>query len=111
MRMTYLLVVVSMAPFGGLMALLITGTHFSVSSGIGFLALFGVSVQTGVIMLEYSLEREDGQIGRDDDGNGIKHRTLDLMSGLPDSLRDGFRRSGSVLAMTHMADAGRVTSQ
>ena len=32
---------------------LITGTHFSVSSGVGFLALFGVSVQTGVIMLEY----------------------------------------------------------
>jgi hypothetical protein len=29
------------------------GTHFSVSSGVGFLALFGVSVQTGVIMLEY----------------------------------------------------------
>ena len=30
-----------------------TGTNFSVSSGIGFLALFGVSVQTGVIMVEY----------------------------------------------------------
>jgi cobalt-zinc-cadmium resistance protein CzcA len=30
-----------------------TGTNFSVSSGVGFLALFGVSVQTGVIMLEY----------------------------------------------------------
>jgi len=44
---------VAMAPIGGLMALLITGTHFSVSSGVGFLALFGVSVQTGVIMLEY----------------------------------------------------------
>ena len=44
---------VAMAPFGGMMALLITGTHFSVSSGVGFLALFGVSVQTGVIMLEY----------------------------------------------------------
>ena len=28
-------------------------TFFSVSSGVGFLALFGVSVQTGVIMLEY----------------------------------------------------------
>ena len=38
---------------GGLLALLVTGTHFSVSSGVGFLALFGVSVQTGVIMLEY----------------------------------------------------------
>jgi heavy metal efflux system protein len=42
-----------MAPLGGLLALLITGTHFSVSSGVGFLALFGVSVQTGIIMLEY----------------------------------------------------------
>ncbi len=44
---------VAMAPLGGLVALLLTGTHFSVSSGVGFLALFGVSVQTGVIMLEY----------------------------------------------------------
>ncbi len=44
---------VSIAPVGGLVALLITGTHFSVSSGVGFLALFGVSVQTGIIMLEY----------------------------------------------------------
>jgi cobalt-zinc-cadmium resistance protein CzcA len=43
----------AMAPLGGLLALLVTGTHFSVSSGVGFLALFGVSVQTGVIMLEY----------------------------------------------------------
>jgi cobalt-zinc-cadmium resistance protein CzcA len=48
-----LLANVAMAPVGGLLALLITGTHFSVSSGVGFLALFGVSVQTGVIMLEY----------------------------------------------------------
>jgi cobalt-zinc-cadmium resistance protein CzcA len=44
---------VIMAPLGGLLALLATGTNFSVSSGVGFLALFGVSVQTGVIMLEY----------------------------------------------------------
>jgi cobalt-zinc-cadmium resistance protein CzcA len=44
---------VAMAPIGGLVALLLTGTHFSVYSGVGFLALFGVSVQTGVIMLEY----------------------------------------------------------
>jgi heavy metal efflux system protein len=44
---------VAMAPIGGLLALLATGTHFSVSSGVGFLALFGVCVQTGVIMLEY----------------------------------------------------------
>jgi len=44
---------VAMARLGGLVALLITHTNFSVSSGVGFLALFGVSVQTGVIMLEY----------------------------------------------------------
>src|SRR5271157_5005134 len=44
---------VAMARFGGLLALVVTGTNFSVSSGVGFLALFGVSVQTGVIMLEY----------------------------------------------------------
>ncbi|HTZ45998.1 MAG TPA: CusA/CzcA family heavy metal efflux RND transporter [Verrucomicrobiae bacterium] len=44
---------VAIAPIGGILALLLTGTHFSVSSGVGFLALFGVSVQTGVIMLEY----------------------------------------------------------
>ncbi len=48
-----ILVNVAMARIGGLVALLVTGTFFSVSSGVGFLALFGVSVQTGVIMLEY----------------------------------------------------------
>jgi cobalt-zinc-cadmium resistance protein CzcA len=48
-----ILATVSMAPVGGLTALLLSGTNFSVSSGVGFLALFGVSVQTGVIMLEY----------------------------------------------------------
>src|SRR5262249_59176881 len=48
-----ILVNVALARVGGLLALLITATNFSVSSGIGFLALFGVSVQTGVIMLEY----------------------------------------------------------
>jgi cobalt-zinc-cadmium resistance protein CzcA len=48
-----ILVTVSMAPVGGLTALLLSHTNFSVSSGVGFLALFGVSVETGVIMLEY----------------------------------------------------------
>ena len=44
---------VVLAPFGGYLALLLTGTYLSVSSGVGMLALFGVSVQTGVIMVEY----------------------------------------------------------
>ena len=48
-----ILVTVALARVGGLLALLVTHTNISVSSSVGFLALFGVSVQTGVIMLEY----------------------------------------------------------
>jgi cobalt-zinc-cadmium resistance protein CzcA len=44
---------IAVSPIGGLIALVLTSTHFSVSTGVGFLALFGVCVQTGVIMLEY----------------------------------------------------------
>jgi heavy metal efflux system protein len=50
---TLIMVNVLMARVGGLLALYFTGTNFSVSAAIGMLALFGVSVQTGVIMLEY----------------------------------------------------------
>ncbi|HZK82422.1 MAG TPA: efflux RND transporter permease subunit, partial [Humisphaera sp.] len=45
--------VILSAPVGGLVALWITGTPFSVSSGIGFLALFGVSVQMAVVYISY----------------------------------------------------------
>jgi len=48
-----ILVSVVMASVGGPLALFLTHTNFSVSSAVGFLALFGVSVQTGVIMIEF----------------------------------------------------------
>ncbi|HZS51857.1 MAG TPA: CusA/CzcA family heavy metal efflux RND transporter [Bryobacterales bacterium] len=48
-----ILINVAMAPIGGILTLYFTNTHFSVSSGLGFLALFGVSVEIGVIMVEY----------------------------------------------------------
>lgn len=48
-----ILINVAMAPVGGMLALFLSHTNFSVSSGVGFLALFGVSVQVGVIMVEY----------------------------------------------------------
>jgi cobalt-zinc-cadmium resistance protein CzcA len=48
-----ILINVAMAPIGGMLALFFSHTNFSVSSGVGFLALFGVSVQVGVIMVEY----------------------------------------------------------
>jgi cobalt-zinc-cadmium resistance protein CzcA len=48
-----ILISVIMASIGGPLALFLTHTNFSVSSAVGFLALFGVSVQTGVIMIEF----------------------------------------------------------
>jgi cobalt-zinc-cadmium resistance protein CzcA len=58
------------APLGGLVALWLSGTPFSVSSGIGFLALFGVSVQTAVVYISYANELRLG-------GAGITAATLD----------------------------------
>ena len=48
--------VILSAPLGGLVAMWITNTPFSVSSMIGFLALFGVSVQTAVVYISYANE-------------------------------------------------------
>jgi cobalt-zinc-cadmium resistance protein CzcA len=63
------LAVILSSPVGGLIALWATGTPFSVSSGIGFLALFGVSVQTAVIYVSYANEL------RRDSGLGIREAT------------------------------------
>jgi heavy metal efflux system protein len=55
--------VVLSAPVGGIVALALSGTPFSVSSGIGFLALFGVSVQTAVVYISYANELRLGGLG------------------------------------------------
>jgi cobalt-zinc-cadmium resistance protein CzcA len=57
------LAVLLSGPIGGLLALRLSGTPFSVSSGIGFLALFGVSVQTAVIYISYANELRGGGMG------------------------------------------------
>lgn len=51
---------VPFAMIGGLVALLVTGIHLSVSAAVGFIALFGIAVQNGVILLSQinSLRRE-----------------------------------------------------
>ena len=75
-----ILATVAMASVGGLLALLVTGTNFSVSSGVGFLALFGVSVQTGVIMLEYINQlRADGHSIEDSAVEGAVLRLRPIM--------------------------------
>jgi heavy metal efflux system protein len=57
---------VPLAAIGGVLALLITHTYFSVSAGVGFIAAAGVSVQNGVIILSYikQLRQEGIPIGK-----------------------------------------------
>ena len=45
--------VIPMALIGGVLALFVTGTPFSISAAIGFIALFGISVMDGILMLAY----------------------------------------------------------
>src|SRR6516165_9990155 len=57
--------VIPMAMIGGVFALLLTGTAFSVSAAIGFLALFGIAVMEGIILLSYFNQLVEGGVGRD----------------------------------------------
>ena len=68
------------APVGGIVALWLTHTPFSVSSGIGFLALFGVSVQTAIVYISYvnelrrgGTEHRAGRSGRRDPATASDH--------------------------------------
>ena len=57
---------VPFAIIGGIAALLITGTNFSISAGIGFIALFGICIQNGVILISVFKQ------------NLVKKQTLDV---------------------------------
>ena len=75
-----ILAVVALSPLGGLLSLLLSGTHFSVSSGLGFLALIGVSVEIGVIMVEYINQlRTRGMSPRDAAKEGALLRLRPIM--------------------------------
>ncbi len=51
--------VIPMTIVGGVAALALTGTPFSISAAIGFIALFGVAVQNGVIIVSYMMQKHD----------------------------------------------------
>jgi len=57
--------VIPMAMIGGVFALLLTGTPFSVSAAIGFIALFGIAVMEGIILLSYFNQLVESGAGRD----------------------------------------------
>jgi heavy metal efflux system protein len=67
--------VVPLAFFGGMVALNVTGMTLNVSSAVGFIALFGVSIQNGVIMMSHmNALRKDGFELKDAVLAGARHR-------------------------------------
>lgn len=55
---------VPFAIVGGILALMITGTNFSISAGIGFIALFGICIQDGVLLItvfKQNIDKFQGQ--------------------------------------------------
>lgn len=71
------LAIVPLALFGGMLALNIRGMTLNVSSAVGFIALFGVAIQNGVIMVSHI--------------NGLRKDGFDLLSAVIDGARHRFR--------------------
>ncbi|TXN22509.1 CusA/CzcA family heavy metal efflux RND transporter [Methylobacterium sp. WL9] len=72
--------VIPMAMIGGIFALVFTGTPFSISAAIGFIALFGISTMEGVILLAYYNQLiEEGQTRKDAVWNAANIRMRPVM--------------------------------
>lgn len=64
-----------MALLGGMAALCLRGMSFNVSSAVGFIALFGLTIQNGVIMISHINDlRKEGMPLREAVGAGSAHR-------------------------------------
>lgn len=85
---------VPFAIIGGIAALLITGTNFSISAGIGFIALFGICIQNGVILI--SVFKNNMQLVKRREFN---HHTLEI------AIRDGVRTRVRPVVMTALMAA------
>ncbi|HSZ72997.1 MAG TPA: CusA/CzcA family heavy metal efflux RND transporter [Cytophagaceae bacterium] len=72
-----ILSIVPLAIFGGMLALNIRGMTLNVSSSVGFIALFGVAVQNGVIMISYL--------------NGLRKKGYALKDAVVEGTRNRFR--------------------
>ncbi|EGD59380.1 heavy metal efflux pump CzcA [Novosphingobium nitrogenifigens DSM 19370] len=57
--------VIPMAIVGGVLALLLTGTPFSISAAIGFVALFGIAVMDGILVVTNFNQAMDEGLGRE----------------------------------------------
>jgi cobalt-zinc-cadmium resistance protein CzcA len=69
-----------LAIFGAMLALVLRGMTFNISSAVGFIALFGLSIQNGVIMLSHiNLLRERGKELKQAVIDGASHRLRPMM--------------------------------
>jgi cobalt-zinc-cadmium resistance protein CzcA len=72
---------VPMAATGGVAALLLRGMPFSVTAGIGFIALFGVAILDGVVLISYiEAERADGMDARTAAREGAERRLRPVLT-------------------------------
>jgi len=92
------LAIVPLALFGGMLALNVRGMTLNVSSAVGFIALFGVAIQNGVIMISHiNGLRKDGAPLLKAVSDGARHRfrpilmtaTVAILGLLPASLATG----------------------
>jgi cobalt-zinc-cadmium resistance protein CzcA len=92
------LTIVPLALFGGMLALNVRGMTLNVSSAVGFIALFGVAIQNGVIMISHINDlRKKGENLFDAVTGGARHRfrpilmtaTVAILGLLPASLATG----------------------
>ncbi|MGH8008682.1 MAG: efflux RND transporter permease subunit, partial [Candidatus Binatia bacterium] len=77
-----------LAATGGIVALFVRGMPFSISAGVGFIALFGVAVLNGVVLISYILQRHREGLSAQDaalQGAEIRLRPV-LMTALVASL-------------------------
>ncbi len=79
---------IPLAATGGIIALFLSGLPFSISAGVGFIALFGVAVLNGVVLMSYILQmREQGMGAREAALHGAEIRLRPvLMTALVASL-------------------------
>lgn len=93
-----LILILPLALFGGMLALNIRGMSFNVSSAVGFIALFGLTIQNGVIMISHiNVLRKRGETLKDAVITGTSHRlrpilmtaTVAILGLLPASLSTG----------------------
>lgn len=72
----YVLINVPFALIGGILALHVTGINFGISAGVGFIALFGICVQNGVILIS-EFQKQTRELGNLNDAivEAVKMRT------------------------------------